>query len=301
MRPTKAKLLQLYKRRTDSKIAELYGVSTRSVCGWRMEYGIATNPDHRHSNNLDEQTLRELSVVHTDAEIGDMLGISGRSVGNWRERFGILQRHSGRRRPTAHALDVDFFSQIDTEQKAYALGLLSADGYVCKSGKWIAISLQARDQHILADLRRAMGSSAPLRDKRSVGGFPGSTPQKVITFCSRKLVSDLARFGVVPRKSHSLSYPDIDQSLDRHFIRGIIDGDGYIGPRQFVILGTDSILKKMRNCIFRHTGQLLSESRLRGYQRLVGSRRDMAVLKWIYEDATIFLRRKHLTFLKCWS
>lgn len=301
MRPTEPKLRDLYLQKTDAEIGAMFGVSGRSVCDWRKQYGISTNPDHRPSHNIDEKTLRELNVLHTDAEIGVILGVSGRSIHNWRARLGIQQRHAGRRRPSAYSLDVDFFENIDSEEKAYILGLLSADGYVDRTGKWVAIALQERDEHILVDLKRAINSSAPIRCKTSVGGFAGSKPQKVLTLSSRKLVVDLARFGVVPRKSYTITYPVIDPNLDRHFIRGIVDGDGHIGDRQFIVLGTDRLLEDVRKRVLFHTGKLLSESRLRGFQRLVGSRRDAAVLKWLYEGATIFIRRKHQRFAEHWS
>jgi hypothetical protein len=206
------------------------------------------------------------------------------------------------RRSSAYPLDCDFFASVDTEPKAYFLGFLAADGYVAKSGKWIACCVSGTDFHILEEMRLAMGSGAPIAAKFSRGGYLNSKPQRVITFCSRKLVGDLASLGIAPGKSKNLTYPQIPADVERHFLRGLLDGDGWITPRQFGFLGTPDILDGICEAVLRHTGQALAHSPYAsGHGRLIGYRRNRDVLRWLYTEAGWFLRRKYQKVLDSWT
>jgi hypothetical protein len=206
------------------------------------------------------------------------------------------------RRSSAYPLDCDFFASVNSEPKAYFLGFLAADGYVAKSGKWVACCVSETDVHILEEMRLAMGSGAPIAAKISRGGYPNTKPQRVITFCSRKLIGDLASLGIVPGKSKTLTYPLIPADVERHFLRGLLDGDGWIGPRQFAFTGTADVLDGICKAVLRHTGQALAHSKFTsGHGRLIGSWRDRDVLRWLYTEAGWFLRRKHQKVLDSWT
>jgi hypothetical protein len=247
-------------------------------------------------------TRKELLALYarkTDEQIGRLFGVTGRSIGDWRRHHGIQRKA----RKPRYLLDRDFFAVIDTQEKAYALGLIASDGWVSRSGKQASLALQVRDRHILYDLRRVMRSNARIVEKAR-GGFPGSGPRKMITFDSKKLVADLARFGVVPGKSHTLRYPRIPQHLECHFARGLFDGDGHIRAlpkKAFYFLGTSDLIDGLRRAIKRHTGIALQKSDAQGCWRLAGWGGSGDVLRWIYKDATIFLRRKHRVFVEYWQ
>ena len=249
-------------------------------------------------------TKRELLALYerlTDEQIGKRFGVVGRSIGDWRRFHDIPTKP----RVNKYALNHDFFARIDTEEKAYALGLLASDGWVSRSGKQVSIALQVRDGQILYDLRRVMGSNARVFEKAR-GGFPGSGPRKQIIFDSKKLVADLAKWGVIPGKSVTLRYPrGIPVHLQRHFVRGLFDGDGHIRAipkKAFYFLGTLSLILKLRRVIARHTGVLLSGAcEAQGCWKLSGYGGSTEVLRWMYEDATIFLRRKHRVYLDHWK
>ena len=241
--------------------------------------------------------LRRLYLKLTDEQIGALYGVTGRSVHDWRVKHGIARSAAHRRRYT---LDVDFFAKIDTEERAYALGLLATDGYITQARKQIFLALQARDEHILHDLARAMGSSAPVRDKIA-GGFPGSGPQKYICFGSRKMVSDLSRYGVVPAKSLILTYAKVPRKFERHYVRGLFDGDGSLHPELFYFLGTRDLIDGIQSTIRRETGIELNVRKAERLWRISGYRGSKAVLQWMYAGAHIFLHRKRAIFLEHWQ
>jgi hypothetical protein len=250
---------------------------------------------------ITKSQLVALYAKRTDDQIGKLFGVTGHSVGDWRRHYGIQRKP--RETYNKYTLDRDFFAKIDTEEKAYALGLIASDGWVARSGKQVSLALQVRDRHILYDLRRALKSDARVFDKAR-GGFAGSGPRKQITFDSKKLVADLARWGVIPGKSVTLRYPRIPKHLECHFARGLFDGDGHIRahPKKlFYFLGTSDLIDGLRKSIIRHTGAALAKYEAVGCWRISGYGGSVAVLRWMYEDATICLRRKHRVFLRYWK
>jgi hypothetical protein len=250
---------------------------------------------------VTEGQLTALYETRTDEQIGKMFGVSGRQIGDWRRHHGIPRKP--RETYNKYTLDRDFFAAVDTEEKAYALGLLASDGWVTRSGKQVCLALQVRDRHILYDLRRVMKSNARVFDKTR-GGFPGSGPRKQIIFDSKKLVTDLAKWGVIPGKSVTLRYPRIPKHLERHFARGLFDGDGHIRAlpkKAFYFLGTSDLIDGLRKSIIRHTGIALAKSDAKGCWRISGYGGSVEVLRWMYKDATISLRRKRRVFLEYWQ
>ncbi len=124
---------------------------------------------------------------------------------------------------------------------------------------------------------------------------------KYIAFSSRKIVADLGRLGIGPKKSLTLRYTGIPANLERHYLRGLFDGDGSIHrSRQFYFLGTEHIIDGVAKAVLRHTTISLNKRKVGKLWRLSGYGKARPVLAWMYRDATIFLRRKHQIFLRHW-
>lgn len=144
----------------------------------------------------------------------------------------------------------NYFDKIDSSKKAYFLGLIVSDGSV--SNRALSISLQERDKIILEKFIEDLEYSGKL----------SFVPKKkhnhqnayVLTVYSRKLVQDLSKYGVVCAKSHKTYFPDIPEEFYSHFIRGVFDGDGYIGEvsdksNRFSITGNRDLIESIRNIL----------------------------------------------------
>lgn len=88
----------------------------------------------------------------------------------------------------------------------------------------------------------------------------------------------------------------------RHFIRGYVDGDGYVGKRQCVIISgseafKDSLVKYLETLFDR----IISVSKVDNYYRIVLSRKDCDVVDWIYRNQTISLSRKYKSYIDNWA
>lgn len=122
-----------------------------------------------------------------------------------------------------YPVNEDFFDDIDTEEKAYWLGFLVADGHV-DDDDTLFLKLQARDRTHVEKLRNALSPERPIYDYDGYGDK--GTPYVHLEIRSKPLCEALAEHGVVPRKAHTVTPPDLPEELMRHFWRGVVDGDG---------------------------------------------------------------------------
>lgn len=133
-----------------------------------------------------------------------------------------------------YIVDENYFSIIDSEEKAYWLGFLYADGYVRlknnRSGQ-LKFKLSIKDRNHIELFNSCMNSNYKIKDYTSSvkynGGFSKSNVSELSIY-NTKIVKDLIRLGCVNKKTFSIRMPDIEKSLYRHFIRGYFDGDGNI-------------------------------------------------------------------------
>jgi hypothetical protein len=171
----------------------------------------------------------------------------------------------GLRRPKPNPCRVvrDYFHSIDTDEKAYWLGFIAADGNVCLSGRKhiVSMSLQSRDLHWLERFRDAIAPGMQL--------IPRGQPPHAYTLSigSEEMLYDLINLGILPRKSYNLEWPSIPDSLAIPFLLGYFDGDGSFTPRsnrsdgqyQWMLLGTLPLLTVARALIERHAQVVLKE------------------------------------------
>ena len=124
----------------------------------------------------------------------------------------------------------DFFEIIDSEEKAYFLGLLFTDGNVSfdKNGKrspQIRLQLKISDIEILEKFRETLNINSNLiYDKRA------KKESITLSIRNKKLADDLSKYGIVPNKTYLTKHlpKNIPQELLCHFLRGLLDGDGSI-------------------------------------------------------------------------
>jgi hypothetical protein len=148
--------------------------------------------------------------------------------------------------------NINSFELIDTEEKAYWLGFIYADGYVTNSDRFnLEISLKRSDKDHLDKFLSFLMSDAKVSDKTIYLGGKEYLASRILIH-SKKLVEDLISKGCVPRKSLILTFPNeniLPQSLVRHFIRGYFDGDGSIQVKYksacIEILGTKNFLAEI--------------------------------------------------------
>lgn len=155
-----------------------------------------------------------------------------------------------------------YFENINTKNKAYILGFLMADGCVCKSSPSkespdrLIIQISNKDRCILEFIQKELGSKYPIKDYIPNGTYSDNLMSS-LTINSTKLCSDLIKHGVIPNKTGNESFPKLRKNLVRHFIRGFLDGDGWItkGDGNSITIGFISnfeMLKSIKEHISDH-------------------------------------------------
>lgn len=237
----------------------------------------------------------------------------------------VLIRGDIKRRPLSDAirkykfLDEHFFDQIDTEAKAYFLGLLWTDGcnYIRIKNKnnhinWIVISLQERDKHILETFCNFIyGNSLVLRKKVTKKDC-NRQDQWGLRIPSRHISEKLLSYGMSPRKSFVVNMPSchIPDNLFHHFIRGCWDGDGSIyfntnsNHYGCSFIGSVPMVNSMCKYLLEKIGIKFSIENLKQYSQPMATIKihsnniSKKFLTWLYKDSTIYLNRKHELYQK---
>lgn len=205
-------------------------------------------------------------------------------------------------------LNEHYFDVIDTEEKSYMLGFIYADGNNLFSTNRIAIQLSIVDKEILQKFSKIMFNEEILKYNKYKQRSGKEFEYVSLNMYSKYMSQHLAILGVVERKSKLIIFPEwLDKSLYKHFIRGLIDGDGWIylaghnrlSPHVGLIctrqindklsilfekeLGLKSYLCKANKQDF----DIMCEIRVKNYHQT------KILLDWLYKDATIYLQRKY--------
>lgn len=118
------------------------------------------------------------------------------------------------------------FDIIDTEEKAYWLGFIVADGYLNKSKNMLRIKLGDKDKHHLEKFIKFLnGDISMLKSEKHI--ITGNIEWYVSTYAP-SICQALENLKVEQAKSGKEHIPAIDKTLYRSFVRGLWDGDGFI-------------------------------------------------------------------------
>lgn len=208
--------------------------------------------------------------------------------------------------------DYRFFDQW-TEKSAYILGFVMADGYLAlkedgSTQNRLRIVVVAKDVDILYKIAAALkyrGNIAYLKHKNH------DQIECNISFQNRWLLHQVKNKGIpVRNKSYTATFPDnIPDNMIRHFIRGIIDGDGFVSfykrynkirGKHYDFLnigwcGTLDIVTKIKDLLpFDCSNNTVTKNHSSAdYYCHIGGKKAFQICEWLYKDATIFLDRKY--------
>jgi hypothetical protein len=210
---------------------------------------------------------------------------------------------------TKKRYDENFFEVIDTEDKAYFLGFIYADGCLINNDKKsiyeITIKINNKDDHILIKLIKKINGEMKL-------WYNKKREMCEIRLNGKKIVSDLENKGVHPNKTFTIKYPVIDEKLERHFLRGYFDGDGCIrintdkrdGSKRGdlrIVGGSIDMLNKINermNLLFNTNINKLygPENKEFKYVGWAGMTDIEKIYNGFYNNSNLFLTRKKLIF-----
>lgn len=193
-----------------------------------------------------------------------------------------------------------------SNEMAYFLGLIAADGHVRKQNNLLMLNLKKTDEKIIQNLKEALQYDGPLY---TINKKDGQT-QCCLRVCSKEIVADLNRLGLNGNKTFDFDWINgMEDKYVSHFIRGMFDGDGCIhintikGSHEASIVGTYRATENIKNKYNLFSGKASGHLSKKGnVQSIVfnGRYNALAFLDWIYTDSTqsTRLERKYELYLK---
>lgn len=207
-----------------------------------------------------------------------------------------------------HKVNDYYFEKINTEDRAYFLGFLMADGCVfkikdCINSYIVQIKLNIRDKNILDKFVEYLQTTYKVLVYRNEEYTNGR--YCVLTLRSTRMAKDLIRHGCVERKSLKLKFPKtVPNKLIHHFIRGYFDGDGCVSfgqnKKRFNIVGTFNVLNNIQKILI--TMANLNKTKIANagsfsFRLEYGGNKNVAnFYNFLYKDAKLFLSRKREKF-----
>ncbi|CAM5224119.1 LAGLIDADG DNA endonuclease family protein OS=Ureibacillus acetophenoni OX=614649 GN=SAMN05877842_103170 PE=4 SV=1 [Ureibacillus acetophenoni] len=179
----------------------------------------------RNKDYSDEKIIEMYLSGMSVKEIADKVGITPSGVSYIRKIHGIEAiRSSGQ--PRKHKVNEDFF-KVWSHEMAWVLGLFVTDGTINKSVH--SITFAQKDERILKLIAKYMEADYVISSTYKTK----STPSLLIN--SREIKKDLEAMGITNNKSLTLAFPSVPEEYLPSFIRGVIDGDGWIQDRGYVM------------------------------------------------------------------
>lgn len=201
-------------------------------------------------------------------------------------------------------MNENYFNIINTQNKAYFLGLIISDGNVFKplggnKQSSISITLKDEDIYILKKFKEELNINTSINSDGR-----GSS---MIAIRSNVMAADLKKYGIKERKSFDTSLPVLNESMMSHLIRGIMDGDGSVQAHQTNVknrykhsvgfCGTELLMYQIRDYLTSHLN--ISVPKIYTYKSRTlsmltwASINDMhTILEYLYNDAETYLIRK---------
>lgn len=262
-------------------------------------------------DNPDEIIFKYIMGISCK-EISVQFDVSEKFVSNILTKHGIPKRTAKETNLTRYGYSTSGskFQQIETEEDFYFLGYILADG--CISGGRLMITINQKDKYILKKLQSYLGmvsqhgyGEREVYDKRT-GKFYSRVSLAVK---DETLVKNLGNLGIIPRKSAQETIKNSLCKYNRHFWRGVVDGDGhiYISKQRSILalVGSEDVVQSFIAFCIQEVG--LETSRVKSSKQyknctlfkvqLTGNdARNVA--KYLYSDTSLCLTRKQVQICK---
>lgn len=219
----------------------------------------------------------------------------------------------------AKELNETVFDQIDTEEKAYWLGFLYADGYVALKINAIGLHLSLKDLTHIEKFKSFIGWEGEIKIREDHQFGTKDKHNKAgeilyncgITVNCKHMKESLIKLGCVPNKSLILTFPTDEQVPEQYklaFIRGYFDGDGTLGlykhsktnpklEESLMFVGTKSFLEGIQK--YLGIGYLMQKSNCNEatYRLSYSTKKAFNAAELMYKNANIYLERKYNIYI----
>lgn len=304
---TKQQLEEISKRMNDGEnrgqIAKDFGMNIGTIRKLLKENGFTY--DSNFNNKKVELPFEEVKKIYEEY----LNGLSFRGI---REKYNLTDTVTARlfkengfdyknsARYGKHKdfnLKKDYFSEIDTDEKAYWLGFLLADGYIDKKYESLEFTLKESDLYIIEKFKETLCSEAKIQYRKKQKAYR-------IIITSVDICRDLKKHGIENNKSlkYSLNKEIMDSEFKDSYVRGLFDGNGYIYNKDNRLIncgicGNIQTLEDIKNYYeeFKDIKIVPQSNPIIGNIK-IGHNKTLSFLRKLYKNATIKLERKFKLF-----
>lgn len=254
----------------------------------------------------DEQVAyiinKYLNENYTLKQLGKEFNCSYPTIRNLLNKHKIKSRGNKQGYPR----DEFYFNKIDTEEKAYWLGFLYADGCVHSNNYEISVNITDREhvEKFKTAIKAFNHNITEIQDKR----FQNAKTLYQFSIRDKQLHQDLIKWGCIPQKSLLINkIPNIPRDYVSHFLRGYFDGDGSLhylrGTNNYRIsfVGTKDFLNDIQKELQTNVS-LQSNIAGKAYVLQIAGRRQIErILNYLYNNSkeNNRLNRKYQKYLDC--
>lgn len=255
------------------------------------------------TENIEKQIVQNYNSGKSSLAISKKFNIHPSTVLSIVRRWGYPVRTT-KLTSKKYKFNEDFFENIDTEEKAYWLGFILADGCLSR-GKDLIIALKRSDENHLKKFINSLKGNNQLQYVKNNGGFNGIDAVR-LSIRSKKIIEDLSKHGLSERKSMTSRIPTgIPLNLINHFWRGVVDGDGHIcinnqPPYKYLeigLCGSKNIVEEFSSFIHQKLGirpKVCPDHSI--WKTKTGCSNAVKLCSLLYDNSTIYLDRKILTY-----
>lgn len=224
-------------------------------------------------------------------EIASEYSVSRETIAKILRKQDIKIQHPHKRK-SEKGVVLNYFEK-ESEGRSYFYGFLLADGCISDRGK-VNLGLEFSDGYLLECLKEELG----LSNSNVNHIVRKSDGRKYATLCFKvdAITKSLTSLGLTPRKSLKEIAPDCFLN-DRHFWRGMVDGDGSISKTtsRVYLCGSLTICQQFLEFCKTidptiSTKPSLSKGLL--HRITICGVKASRVLNELYKDSSFFLKRK---------
>lgn len=249
-----------------------------------------------------EQQLEicELFKVTTTRNIGKKFNCSKQTIVRVLKQNNINTYKTNRQ----YKINQNYFNKIDSNDKAYWLGLLTADGSVTLKES-IVLSLQKNDKYLIELFVKYLDSNYLIKDSISKNKSGSISYMSTLHMTSKIMVKDLRDLGLNNNKTLKEIYPNINDVYFKHYLRGLIDGDGGFCLKDngkkisFYFCATPEFIEIIQNKLIQFTGvnKTKIQNTKTSYLKVIsygGFKNVYKICKFIYNDKSdLYMKRKY--------
>lgn len=284
------------------EVAEILGINPRKLYDKLKAFGFSIYKER--SKGLSEEQQVIVVALYESGEtiksISQKTGFTIQDIRNSFKKFNVETKTPKFYRE--QYTNKDAFMDECSEEYPYFYGWLLSDGCYCNEK--LTLSVHPRDIEVLHHLKEYVGTRNNIYVGESkADGRTGKVYRKAsFTFQDEDINSRLVALGMEERKSAKEKCPEVFK-YNRHFWRGMIEGDGSISTssNNIYLVGSEEITEAFYSylkflfpecCPRRNTKGVLS------VVSLCSKKYSKQVLDELYRDCNYKLSRKYNIYME---